>query len=136
MSRFFIDDELHEREIVMRDGDTEKVYLAEMSEDQLRYRGNLILDPVSGRRNTGSNIRLDRQRMFDFKVSIKDWTFEEDGQKLPIEDKTFKRFKGYITEQIADHIRDLNALPEDIPEVKGDDGEVEQEAEENPTYAS
>jgi hypothetical protein len=128
LSRFFVEDgEYFRRDIIFRDGDTEWVELAEMSEEQIRHRSNMIIDPSTGRRGGGSGIRLDRQRVYDFKVSIKDWSFEDENGKLPIEEKTFKRFKGYITEQIADHIRDLNALPEDIAAT------ADSEAQEDPT---
>lgn len=135
MSKFFVDDELHEREIKLRGGEKASVYLQEMSEQFMRFRANLILDTNAG--DGESNVRLDRQRSADFRYSIKDWDFEdEDGNKLPIEDASFRKLKGYISDQISNHIRKLNELPDDIEEVKNQFGEVTQEAEENPTFES
>jgi hypothetical protein len=135
LSKFFVDDELHEREIKLRGGEKASVYLQEMSEQFMRFRANLILDTNAG--DGESNVRLDRQRSADFRYSIKDWDFEdEDGNKLPIEDASFRKLKGYISDQISNHIRKLNELPDDIEEVKNQFGEVTQEAEENPTFES
>lgn len=136
-SEVFASEVLHEREVKLRSGKSLHVFLQEMSEAQQRFRGNLVMDPVTGRGKGGGGIRLDRQRLYDFKSSVKDWDFlDTGGQKLSINEEAFNRLSGSIGNQIAEHIRELNDLPDDMPEETDDKGNVTQEEQENPTSES
>lgn len=133
-SKVFASESLHAREVKLRDGDSLNVYLQEMSEAQVRARSNQIMDASGNKGNANRSFRLDKQRLYDFIVSIKDWDFVyEDGTKLEINEKSFNKLAGYIGNQINDHITELNGLPEDTPEERNQAGEVVNEAVENPT---
>ncbi len=134
-NELFASTELHPREIRLRSGNTVNVYLKEMSESQLRKRQNLIVDSNTTRGRGGAGqIRLDRQRQFDFEVSIADWDFvDENGEKLPINQDTFGKLAAYVSRQVSEHIDDLNASPEDFSPVKDEDGNEVEPGEQNPT---
>lgn len=151
MSNWTFDVETISKEIVLRNGKVRNVELEDLNESEIRLRSNLVVDPQASKgrgRGANSGIRLDKQRAYDFNHCVKGWdlkysdlkkSIEEDGPEdcvLPLEPAVFAKLPGYISNQINDHIQDVNSVPEDEyaePEDGDEDGPPLRLVEEDPT---
>lgn len=135
-----------------------KVWIVELSEDDLRMRQKFLMEKGSSensrrgraQRNRSEDFHPERMRQFNFEKSIIDWDFvypnktfnresrqwedhPQAGQKVQVNRETIKNIRGRVAEQIEQAIDDLNGAPEELPEVRDEEGNVVEEAVESPT---
>lgn len=138
-----------------------KVWLIELSHKDIEERTKFLGRPDNteqgrrGRSARGRNqqVHIERIRQFNFARCIYDWDFvyperywdrEEKafkphpkaGQPVPINDYELGKIRGRVADQIEGYIDEMNEPPEESPELRGDDGEVLEEAVESPMAES
>jgi len=136
------------------------VDLEEMSEVDLRRRMKFLTEPGSdedsrrGRSSRGrSDFHPERMRQYNMEKSVVDWNLvyprtiydrpsktrsehPKAQQPRPVSREEMANLPASVSEQINDEIDDLNAPPEELPEVRDENGNVEQEAVESPMVPS
>lgn len=118
-----VSDQLHKREVKDRDGNTGNIWICEYSDSMIEARNDSTMVRNQRRgRGVDYDFKLRNIRRYDLVNGLVTWDFEdENGKEVelpPAGDakarlRLFKDFDGYITQQIAQHIRDLNNLDMD-----------------------
>jgi len=130
--------------------------IREFSEEDVSRRTKVMQAPVSneesrrGRSRRGRDqVHVERIRVFNFENAVEDWNFTypetyydrdqgrrikhpKAGQVMPRNRETFFQIPERIMTQLQDEINAINEPPE-TPEIRDEDGEVTQEAEDSPT---
>lgn len=150
-----------EREINDDDGNVATIKVRKFSEKDIRAREKFLGEPVSteeGRRGRsargrGQSIQLQRVRQFNFERGLVDWPFiypdmrwdEENqemvkhpkaGQKVPVNRTEIENLDASISEQINDILNEVNEPPAELPELRDEEGNLVEEAQETPTELS
>lgn len=151
------------REIDMEDNENVVKYwvkIIELSERDLRARMKFLTAPASdedsrrGRsRRSRSDFHVERMRQYNFEKTVKDWnlvfpptvwdeSLEERrphpkaGDPIPLNRGSIEDLPAHVSEQINDAIDQLNEPPEELPEVRDEEGNVVEEAVEDPLGVS
>lgn len=142
MSLFQVSDEKYEREVTARDGSKWHIWLREMSADDADNKLAKMIQFRNAKGDANSaRVDMKKSRRYEIAQSLVDWDFTTDGKalkkdganKLEISPFTISRLPESIYDQINDHIRELNELPEDADDEYDENGDVVAEGEENPT---
>lgn len=141
MSKYKSDEKPHELQLRFRDGSVDLLQIREMSETDFRKRQNAVVGNIGrrGSNSQGRQLRLDKQRDYDFKASIVGWFAEDENGKhtKPVDFMAkgfFEELPSYITFQLSEFIDNLNSSPEDEVEVDEETGE--EIVKEDPTSES
>lgn len=158
------DSKLVERDIQDDEGNTATIGILRFSEKDIRKREQFLSQPASSeekntrqgrsRRGRGDNtIQIQRIRQFNFEYGLRKWPFvypdevwDEErneyvphhraGQPVPINRKEIEDMGANISEQINDHLNEVNEPPAELPEVRDEEGNVIEEAIETPMAAN
>lgn len=154
-----------EREVLTEDdeGNVEKwkIWIRKFSNKDVEDRTKIMSQPVSteesrrGRSSRGrDSIHVERIRLFNFERGLVDWNFtypaeywDDDakamrphpqaGQKVPINRHVYyHELDEATTDQIVNAIDALNEPPEELAEIRDEDGTVTQEEQHTPTEPS
>lgn len=160
-----VDLEPRKRKIIDRDESGSEefyyVWIKEFSEADVKVRTQLLSAQVSdedsrrGRqqRNKQQQMHIERIRVFNFERGVVKWDFvfpetywdeiEEvrkphprAGEIMPINRETFEIIPERIMDQIIDYINALNEPPDELPEVRDEDGQLVQEETHSPLVQS
>ena len=154
--------DIFRREIDMEDNETVVKYwvkIIELSEKDVRDRMKFLTAPASdedsrrGRSRRGrSDFHVERMRQYNFEKTVKSWNLvypptewvegtgddgyrrehPKAGEPMPLNRQSIEDLEAHVSEQINDHIDALNEPPEELPEVRDEDGEIIDEAVESP----
>lgn len=161
-----VDRRPRKRDIIDRDEDgNEEIYhiwIREFSEADVKVRTQLLSAQVSeedsrrGRSQRGKQqqqVHVERIRVFNFERGVKEWDFvfpdeywdeteevlkphPKAGEPMPINREIFEIIPERIMDQIQDYINALNEPPDELPEVRDENGQVTQKEEHSPLEPS
>lgn len=144
MSKYTRSDEGQTLKVKYKDGSVDTVTVREMTHKESTERQRKLFGSM-GRKQKGGmrSINLDKQREYDWKISILNWVDEEgnpptddNGNVLDFRSMDFlDDLPRYVVEQVFNFIDEINEEPEDevAPSENGHGTEV---VEEDPTYTS